>query len=1572
MKHAKNVIVSPVIAISVAIFAALGAGAGGLPQGYTPLEYIESTGTQYIDTKLLPTGITTFEVRYQLTELPGTTTSGVLGYSGASPRLCFGIASGGVNVGYYNSGNTLAFAGQPDLNIHTATLAARTYYLDGIKVRDAYGETWKDTPKSLYLFAYNSKGTVANFGKLRLYACSFKNLKDANGATVDAEFVPCRDSHEAVGLYEKVSNTFYTNAATTGDDFTPGPKIDILVTGSPAEYGTPNPAYGWMKDLTPGETYTFNPPADGEADGLKWHCTGWEFVTEGGVKTRGTDVASITYQERGTLTWLFTREYKVEFACTGGDVDTNKLWYAEGETVTVTFSPDEGRAFFKWGGDVAATATKANPLVLMVDGPKSITALTGGYRDVPSQYATVPEAITAATDGDTVRVAEGYYNLSGTAPISVSTKAVNIVGAGIDRTWFTNSSASVTLITLNNKDASMSGFTVSNVYVGARATSPIVNVKAGVMSHFKMTQCTGGNATDGLVFKLSGADAVVTHALFVRNVPWSSGTANMLWVSDGATLENTLVTGTAQSGSGAKGKAGGCTAGGGAYVSGAATLRNCSFIGNKANKGGGIYVKSPSAGQTHFINCTFAGSTAPSDTGVGKPEIFYESTWNEAFSNCFENCAFGSGVGPIGAGGVSVTDADFKDLAGGDYRWAASSPAVDAGADYSSMAAKDLAGNARVLDNAIDIGCYEFAEGDIPGCSFTLSPLDGFAPLDVASVAKVTGGKGKTLTYAWTVKNESKEEPDVTATDLAPAFTLATPGKRTVTMRVYEGGNLFAELARTNYVNVCVRTNYLAAADAPDVTPAYPYDTPETAAKVSLNEFLTSAVAGQTTILGEGVFTLDNSLITVAQPLTILGAGMDRTILTRSATTLKAQVFHLNHPQAVLDGVTISNVVGEVNDAGIVKLGINGGKLLNSKLVSCQGGNASSGCCVSLLSADALLSHCVFTKCKGWGSGNTSIIWAEKGTMDNCLVSGGSAYQTGAVRLKGSCSVNNCTIVNNTSSKLGGGIYTEVSTGHFRNCVIANNKAPNDTGAGAPEYWTNLTAANQTNVFNGCAFGSGVPLIGTNACSVTDTDFVNVSDDDWHLKPSSALVNRGVAYEGIAETDLDGNPRVNGKAPDIGCYEADSSVITCSIRVNPEAAFPGDTFLLTPSVSGAEGRELTYRWEIENASVLGEPVVVSTEGEHERSFATCGRRNIKLEVFENGEPLVSALASNVLHVAARTNYLEVAGAPGVIPAYPYDTPETASTGTVHELYAEMIPLSTMCLGEGEFRLAETLTVEQGVTFVGAGADRTIVTGASDGKFIKLNASEALVSHLTISNLYGGIAGGIVNIGAQGGKLSDVRIVKCQNTVATHGAIVNMSSSNARLLRCDIRDNTNPSSSESSTVWADAGVMENCLVCGNKGGTQGGGIRLGAATVRNCTICDNAGAGDYQGNYKIGGVYFNNGAGSLINCVIAGNHGDKGTEYGGSSASKTIRNCAWGSGVDLLGEVAVAVDYATAFRNVTRRDYRPRRDSPLVDKGRNEDWMTGATDLAGKRRVVNGTVDIGCYENQQLGLMLMVR
>jgi hypothetical protein len=76
---------------------------------------------------------------------------------------------------------------------------------------------------SMYLFARNNIGAaVGNFFIGRIY---YAKTYDNN--TLVRNFVPAkRDSDDVLGMYDTVSGQFFTNAATSGPDFTAGPSAN--------------------------------------------------------------------------------------------------------------------------------------------------------------------------------------------------------------------------------------------------------------------------------------------------------------------------------------------------------------------------------------------------------------------------------------------------------------------------------------------------------------------------------------------------------------------------------------------------------------------------------------------------------------------------------------------------------------------------------------------------------------------------------------------------------------------------------------------------------------------------------------------------------------------------------------------------------------------------------------------------------------------------------------------------------------------------------------------------------------------------------------------------------------------------------------------------------------------------------------------------------------------------------------------------------------------------------------------------------------------------------------------------
>ena len=200
-----------------------------LPQEYQEVEYIESTGTQYIDT-----------------EVTGTTTSGLTTYldaQGTSKALSSNVlfsANGGANAGqWFGFGNTwssgtgaisdVSYDTRIQVNVTFGTKVE--YTLNGVTY-SRNGSIGSGTSK---IFHGNAGGGNIFYCNAKLYSCKIWN----NNILV-RDLIPCyRKSDNVIGMYDLVNGVFYTNAGTgtflKGENVVPTPEkpIEIESVGDP-------------------------------------------------------------------------------------------------------------------------------------------------------------------------------------------------------------------------------------------------------------------------------------------------------------------------------------------------------------------------------------------------------------------------------------------------------------------------------------------------------------------------------------------------------------------------------------------------------------------------------------------------------------------------------------------------------------------------------------------------------------------------------------------------------------------------------------------------------------------------------------------------------------------------------------------------------------------------------------------------------------------------------------------------------------------------------------------------------------------------------------------------------------------------------------------------------------------------------------------------------------------------------------------------------------------------------------------------------------------------------------------
>lgn len=191
----------------------------GLPGEYRRIEYIESSGTQYIKTGIAPFTAIGFECTYLAKSNLSTGTYGaIFGGRLVSKNNDFQLTtytpssdySGDMRYGS-NDNNALLLKNVKQ----TAKLINYVYTAPDNTAITLPDYEWDISSalsyKQIYLFGLNNGGMFTQSGK----GCRIYSIKFYNGETIIANFIPCvRKSDNKPGMYDTVTKTFFTNAGT--------------------------------------------------------------------------------------------------------------------------------------------------------------------------------------------------------------------------------------------------------------------------------------------------------------------------------------------------------------------------------------------------------------------------------------------------------------------------------------------------------------------------------------------------------------------------------------------------------------------------------------------------------------------------------------------------------------------------------------------------------------------------------------------------------------------------------------------------------------------------------------------------------------------------------------------------------------------------------------------------------------------------------------------------------------------------------------------------------------------------------------------------------------------------------------------------------------------------------------------------------------------------------------------------------------------------------------------------------------------------------------------------------------
>lgn len=172
-----------------------------LPVEYQEVEYIESTGTQYIDTNYTPVQGDDLEFK----NVTINTFKGALFSAGTGRyQLILLGFEGDWYYKYFQGGIVPPISSSTITNGNIKVLNGNLYINNVLKAKADYGGA-VNTTLNIFQRANNTSNLIGKIGEIII----------SNNGIIKRDFIPCyRKSDNVAGLYDLVNNVFYTNQGT--------------------------------------------------------------------------------------------------------------------------------------------------------------------------------------------------------------------------------------------------------------------------------------------------------------------------------------------------------------------------------------------------------------------------------------------------------------------------------------------------------------------------------------------------------------------------------------------------------------------------------------------------------------------------------------------------------------------------------------------------------------------------------------------------------------------------------------------------------------------------------------------------------------------------------------------------------------------------------------------------------------------------------------------------------------------------------------------------------------------------------------------------------------------------------------------------------------------------------------------------------------------------------------------------------------------------------------------------------------------------------------------------------------
>lgn len=1551
------------VAAAVAAMASFPAS-GSLPEDYCRVEWIQSTGSQWVDTGVSPGPTTGVEMDFCLSSydnvsyLFGTEVLNT-GYSLETRNSGFNFYGGAKVLLPYAVGNDYLLSIVPGEEGSTGT-ATMTNLTSGVYASKEVTLACTSS-KTLALFALNGGAKPTRY--------RLRRMTISQDGEVVRDFIPCVNRiTRAAGLYDAAGGAFYGNSGS--GSFGAGPvladsaSVRVESAGYPFSDSNGLPAYGTTSGFAIGSRISLSAPQRVEYSGFDVYCRGWrryncatgELVAESGADD--TTLCEFDFDVPSRVVWL---------------------WEVEGaSSATVTFT------------GVADCVVLTNFPALVELGPwcgftgslasGNVRFSLGGADELPSEFV---ERTADGTARFWVRVP---LLRKGSVIKAEWGNSVSSRRGQIARVWDTGYTS---VYGLNETSGRAALDNTANLMLGSAATAPAE--VAGIVGKARLFSSTAKDyfalgSTQRTPNLYSGS----TLECWFRYEDIPSGTTPFLMYYPNYSAYNYGID-ISLNGSGTMM----CRVGYGGY----ATINAFSaspYVWHHA-----MVTFDSSRNLKFYLDGALQGTVANTSSKFPSGDLF-------------DHIVYAGGRGDTGNNPRNVTlDGTLDEIR---------ISSLPRSPEYAAAVYANL--NDRSIFQCVTPGFEGEGEALPVPSAYTVSVSSGSGG-SVSRMGDISVGAGEILSLTAVASDSSTAfyawEGDVATQQIFTA-SIDLPADRDRSVRALFGKAYYVSPAGDDANDgLSLATAKAKISSAVAAITEYP-------AVVLVDDGVYSFADGDTVTLADRIAVRalnkgwkaavnlmrgDNRR---AFKLTSLGAVIDGLVITNAY----GKTWNANGLGADIDSGHVQNCLfgfGRYGAFHCVDVYLRKGWVINSTFTGDVLSSSAWGVSGAIWAKAGLVDSCVFSN-NNWQAG---ICIDGSAEMHNSLIVGNTASDASNARgggvYLGSYTGNhdtgggrgylvNCTIADNTSRKYAGGVFSPgKASGYIVNCAFGGNNV--SEAANGVDFFGKTILVNSLSAY--CE-----PLLGS---KVGVPDFTDAEGGDYTVTGVSPTRDIGL-LAGFAVTpgakDLAGNPRVLGKSVDAGCFEYVAGDEPFSINVEAGALAGEDSLTVDFSVLVAGSGNVSYAWDFGDGTS-------SSEAAPRHEYTKPGYYTVRVVVTnEESEsvPKESLVFEREAMIKVNSSVMYVAAPGESVPTPPYATWETAADSLLAAY--SLAPSKAIILGEGTIRGGGELNISIPVAIKGQGPDKTILD-ASSGR-IYLGVPGVTVADLAIVNapptwnsghinttsgtvisncvVSGGFSYNSGVVSMNGGKIVDsvVRNVKNVNGAAA-GIIVR--SGESIVDRCVISNcvsdlsggnhyygNDNPSV-RGAAVGQIGGTLQlrNSLICGNVASAKemnnkpvsnfGGAVYVNAASIESCTI-----AGNVVSNGVAGGVWFFGSDSTVINSIIAENRSACTNGEGevvvtednmGLTAGKTVDirySCVPGYEGD-----STCIDKSPLF-NMGRSSARPywalTGKSPCANAGLKFGWMEEASDIAGNRRLLGRRPDIGCYENDLSSLVLMLR